>query len=75
MTRFIKLTNLKDERPIYMNVDYIGHIYSAGPKIDYGRVSEEAHTVIGTTTHNNGGFKVIEPVHVIFTMLEELNQQ
>ena len=75
MTRFIKLTNLKDEQPIYMNVDYIGHIYAVKEKLAYGHVETEAHTVIGTTTHNNGGFKVTEPVHTIFTMLEELNQQ
>ena len=74
MTRFIKLTNLKDERPIYMNVDYIGHIYSAGPKIDYGRVSEEAHTVVGVTTHNNGGFKVIEDVDKISKLLKQIQK-
>jgi len=74
MTRFIKLTNLKDKTTIYINVDCIGHIYAEKEKLAYGHVETVAHTVIGTTTHNNGGFKVTEPVHVIFTMLEELNQ-
>ncbi len=74
MKIFIKLTNLKDATIIYINVDCIGHIYSAGPKIDYGRVSEEAHTVVGVTTHNNGGFKVIETPNEIFLMLDKFNQ-
>ncbi len=75
MKGFIKLTNLKDTTIIYINVDCIGHIYAEKEKLAYGQIETVAHTVIGTTTHNNGGFKVIEPVHVIFTMLEELNQQ
>ena len=74
MTLFIKLTSLKDKKPIYINANHIGHIYSAGPKIDYGRVSEEAHTVVGVTTHNNGGFKVIETSNEIFSMLIKFNQ-
>ena len=75
MTLFIKLTSLRDKKPIYINTNHIGHIYSAGPKIDYGRVSEEAHTVVGVTTHNNGGFKVIEDVDKIFKLLKHENIQ
>jgi hypothetical protein len=70
MAKFIKLTNLKDKTIIYVNVDCIGHIYAEKEKIAYGHVEKAAHTVVGTTTHNNGGFQVMEPVHAIFTMLE-----
>jgi hypothetical protein len=73
MKGFIKLTNLKDKTTIYINVDCIGHIYAEKEKLAYGHVETVAHTVIGTTTHNNGGFKVIETPNEIFIMLEEFN--
>jgi hypothetical protein len=74
MKGFIKLINLKDKQPIYINVDCIGHIYPAGPKIEHGRVEKEAHTVVGVTTHNNGGFQVLETPNEIFSMLDKFNQ-
>jgi len=75
MKRFIKLTNLKDTTIIYINVDCIGHIYAEKEKLAYGQIETVAHTVVGTTTHNNGGFKVIETPNEIFTMLEKFIQQ
>jgi hypothetical protein len=75
MKGFIKLTNLKDATIIYINVNYIGHIYAVKEKLEYGHVEKAAHTVVGTTTHNNGGFQVLETPNEIFSMLEELNQQ
>jgi hypothetical protein len=74
MKGFIKLTNLKDKETIYINVDCIGHIYAVKEKLEYGHVEKEAHTVVGVTTHNNGGFQVIETPEQIFTMLEKLNK-
>jgi hypothetical protein len=74
MKGFIKLTNLKDKQPIYINVDCIGHVYTEKPKIEHGRVEKEAHTVVGVTTHNNGGFQVIETPNEIFSMLDKFNQ-
>lgn len=74
MKGFIKLTNLKDKQLIYINTDCIGHVYAASPKIEHGRVEKEAHTVVGTTTHNNGGFQVIETPKEIFAMLEKFYQ-
>ena len=70
MKGFIKLTNLRDKEPIYINVDCIGHVYAEKAKIVHGRVEKEAHTVVGTTTHNNGGFQVIETPERVFKMLE-----
>ena len=74
MKGFIKLTNLKDKQPIYINVDCIGHVYTEKPKIEHGRVEKEAHTVVGVTTHNNGGFQVLETPNEIFSMLDKFNQ-
>jgi len=49
-----------------INPDFIGHMYRVPEKKMYGTVDEIEHTVIGVTTHNNGGFKVIEDIDEIF---------
>jgi len=67
--RIIKLTNL-NKKPIYINVDAIGHLYEIEAEIEYGRVKTEKHTRIGATTHNNGGFSVIESVKEIFDLIK-----
>jgi hypothetical protein len=67
--RIIKLTNLY-QKPIYINVDAIGHFYEVKEEIEYGRVKTEKHTRIGVTTHNNGGFSVIESVKEIFDLIK-----
>jgi hypothetical protein len=64
--RFIKVTSIKDKKPVYINPDFIGHIYRVPEKKAYGTVDEIEHTVIGVTTHNNGGFRVIEDIDEIF---------
>ena len=61
----IKVTSLQNKKPIYININMIGHFYEVEEKIQYGRVETPKHTVIGTTTHNNGGFKVTESVKEI----------
>jgi hypothetical protein len=66
--KIIKLTSV-DKSAIYINVEHIGHFYEIEPKIEYGRVTEAKHTRIGVTTHNNGGFKVIESVDKIIKIL------
>jgi hypothetical protein len=73
MKEFIKLTNLKDKQPIYINVDCIGHLYEVKEKLTYGHVEKEAHTVVGAVTHNNGGFQVVETLEEIFEQLKKLN--
>jgi len=61
----IKVTSLQDKKPIYVNIDTIGHFYEVEEKMQYGRIETPKHTVIGTTTHNNGGFKVTESIKEI----------
>jgi len=67
--KIIKLTSLSTKTPIYVNVDMIGHFYEVAEASSYGRVEKEKHTRIGVTTHNNGGFKVIESVDKIVKIL------
>jgi hypothetical protein len=65
----IKVTPLKENTPIYINVDMIGHFYEVAETSSYGSVDKEKHTRIGVTTHNNGGFEVIESVDKILKIL------
>jgi hypothetical protein len=67
--KIIKLTSLKDKKPIYVNVDMIGHFYEVAETSSYGSVDKEKHTRIGVTTHNNGGFEVVESVEKILKIL------
>ena len=69
MFKTIKVTTLSDKRPIYINIDMIGHIYEIPEEIIHQRVKPK-YTVIGTTTHNNGGFQVIESVEEVFKRIK-----
>ena len=48
MKGFIKLTTIADSE-IRIKIDHIGHYYDS---------NTNKQTVVGVTTHNNGGFKV-----------------
>ena len=67
--KLIKLTNLSDGKPIYVNIDQIGYIYQVPAKMNYGREEEPAHTKVSVTTHNNGGLKVAEDIEQILRMI------
>jgi len=69
MFKTIKVTTLSDKRPIYINIDMIGHIYEIPESITHQRVKPK-YTIIGTTTHNNGGFQVIESVEEVFKKIK-----
>lgn len=73
--KLIKLTSAKDSKPIFINIDQIGHIYHVPAKMNYGRVEEEAHTRVGVTTHNNGGFSVAENVNQILKLIEKKSSE
>ena len=66
--RTIKVTTLSDKKSIYINIDMIGHLYEVEEK-DFNREPKK-YTVIGTTTHNNGGFKVIESIQEVFKRIK-----
>ena len=68
--KVIKLTNL-DKKPIYINVDMIGHFYEVVETSSYGSIDKPKHTRIGVTTHNNGGFSVTESVEKILKLITE----
>jgi hypothetical protein len=66
--RTIKVTTLSDKKSIYINIDMIGHLYEVEER-DFNREPKK-YTVIGTTTHNNGGFKVIESIQEVFNRIK-----
>jgi len=63
MKNFIKLTSIHDQSPVFIDPLLIGHLYEI-PSVDVVR-----HTVVGTTTHNNGGFKVLESIDKILLLI------
>jgi hypothetical protein len=69
--KFIKLTSLKDSKSVFINPDFIGHMFRVPEKKSYGSVDEAEHTSVGVTTHNNGGFRVIESIEQILKRIEK----
>jgi len=69
--KLIKLTTFyrNVEEPLYVNPMHIGHMYSVPEATDYTK--KRQHTRIGVTTHNNGGFEVIETLEQINKLIEE----
>ena len=73
--KLIKLTSIEDNKPIYININQIGHFYQAPAKMEYGREKDPAHTRVGVTTHNNGGFRVAEATNQIIKLIEKAKQE
>ncbi len=69
--KFIKLTSIEGGL-IVVNVAHIGHLYPINEKVEYGRVAKKAHTRLGVTTHNNGGFSVTETVDEIMKLINKM---
>ena len=61
-----------NKKPIYINIDAIGHFYEVEAEIDrVGRVVKARHVRIGALSHNNGGFQVTESIKKILKLIEE----
>ena len=63
--QIIKLTST-DQKAVYINTEFIGHMYISeilikGQKTDITR--------LGVTTHNNGGFDVMETPEEIIKLI------
>ena len=69
--KFIKLTSASENKPVYINIEMIGHMYQVPEKVEYGRVVENAHTRVGVSTHNNGGFRVAEDIGQILVLIDK----
>ena len=62
--KFIKLTLANNSGFVYINPETIGHLFQ-----DEDR--EGKYTRVGTTTHNNGGFKVAEDIEQIIKLISQ----
>ena len=69
--KIIKVTSLKDKKPVYLNVEQIGHFFRVPEKMNYGRVYEAEHTRVGVTTHNNGGFSIVETPETLIKLINK----
>lgn len=65
MLEFIKVTS-KRNNPVYINIYQIGDISSSGT---------DGNTRIGVTTHNNGGFEVLETIEEVLNLIEIAKQK
>jgi hypothetical protein len=68
--KFIKVTNLSNKKPIYINIEEIGHFDRVDAKTNRGCIATAEHTIIGVTTHNNGGFMIIETPEEILELIK-----
>ena len=39
--------------------------------MNYGRAAEEEHTRVGITTHNNGGFSIVETPETLIKLINK----
>ena len=69
--KIIKVTSLKDKKPIYLNVEQIGDFFRVPQKLSYGSVDEAEHTRVGVTTHNNGGFSIVETPETLIKLINK----
>jgi hypothetical protein len=69
--KLIKLTTfyLNKKEELYINPMHIGHMYNVPEATDYTK--KRQHTRIGVTTHNNGGFEVLESTEEIIKLIEQ----
>jgi hypothetical protein len=67
----IKLTFANRKEFVYINPDHIGHCYRVPEETERSRTIVE-HTMVGVTTHNNGGFAVKETPEQIKKLIEKL---
>ena len=69
--KIIKVTSFKEQSPIYVNVEQIGHFYRIPEEVEYGYVKTEEHTRLGVTTHNNGGFAIAETPEKLIKLISQ----
>ena len=68
--KLIKLTSIKGIKDLYVNPNHIGHFYRIPQEKKYSQVIAE-HTRLGITTHNNGGFEIVETPEQIIKLITE----
>ena len=69
--KLIKLTtfHLNKKEELYVNPMHIGHMYNVPENAD--NRTKPQYTRVGVTTHNNGGFEVLESTEEIIKLIEQ----
>ena len=70
MPKFIKVTSSMTDAPVFINIEHIGHI-TAYVKTSTSSRNEKTASVIGVTTHNNGGFSIKESTDAIMKLISK----
>jgi hypothetical protein len=70
MGKFITLTSISKNIEIFVNVDYIGHLYRIPEHTKCG-VESPGYTKVGVVTHNDGGFVVKESVDEVMEKIKK----
>ena len=81
--KLIKLTlmnpnhysSINEAGDIYINPDNIGHCYRVPEKTENYPKTIAEHTVVGVTTHNNGGFKIKQTPEQIIKLITAVEIQ
>ncbi len=67
MAKFIELTYKDKIRKVYINIEHIGDIIEINERHYNGE--EKKLTNVGVTTHNNGGWLVLESAEQILKLI------
>ena len=62
----IRLKSQRTNDYVWLNAELIGHIYLS---------EKDCCTIVGVTSHNNGGFKVMETPEQIVKLINEQKQK
>ena len=74
MIEFIEVTSSKHGGKIFINPQMLGHISTYVQTGKYvGEVEGRRVTTLGVTTHNNGGFNVLETPEEIIEKIKDWN--
>lgn len=66
--KLIKLT-LLNKQPVHININHIGHFFEVPEQRRGSELVERKYTSVGETTHNNGGFNVVESCEEIIDLI------
>lgn len=69
MEKFIELT-MADKTKVYLNVKHIGHLFVTEQRSYIESIANIIVTKVGITTHNNGGFSVLESPQEILNLIK-----
>ena len=68
MPKFIKVTSSITDKPVIINIEHIGHI-TTPLNSTTSSSNKNTGSIVGVTTHNNGGFSIKESPDAIMKLI------